>query len=157
MQRRAAMALLSFVVVVGVLGAGVFVLAGGRPEGNVISSIEAGQQALEDARTDLQRVSGPGIDLVANDPTKADRLLRDAIAKLDLAATAGIAHTTLDPIRVDVVAALDRLYKMVDVIDTPIFSFPNATPVDLKAIVPLQEVRLTIPSHYGRVWTAIGP
>ena len=29
--------------------------------------------------------------------------------------------------------------------------------LDLKAIVPLQEVSLTIPSHYGRVWTAIGP
>ena len=29
--------------------------------------------------------------------------------------------------------------------------------LDLKAIVPLQEVGLTIPSHYGRVWTAIGP
>ena len=29
--------------------------------------------------------------------------------------------------------------------------------LDLKAIVPLQETRLTIPSHYGRVWTATGP
>jgi maltooligosyltrehalose trehalohydrolase len=29
--------------------------------------------------------------------------------------------------------------------------------LDLRAIVPLQEVSLTIPSHYGRVWTAIGP
>ena len=134
-QRRAAMALLSFVVVVGALGAGVFFLAGGRPEGQVISSIEAGQQALDAARTDLQRVSGPGVDLVANDAPKADRLLRDAIAQLNLAATAGIAKTTLDPIRTEVTAALDRLYKMVDVIDTPIFSFPGATPVDLKAIV----------------------
>jgi maltooligosyltrehalose trehalohydrolase len=29
--------------------------------------------------------------------------------------------------------------------------------LDLKAIVPLQATRLTIPSHYGRVWTATGP
>ena len=29
--------------------------------------------------------------------------------------------------------------------------------LDLKAIVPLQEVGLTIPAHYGRVWTAVGP
>ena len=28
--------------------------------------------------------------------------------------------------------------------------------LDLGPIVPLQEVRLTIPSHYGRVWTATG-
>ncbi|HKB27923.1 MAG TPA: hypothetical protein VKC59_02775, partial [Candidatus Limnocylindrales bacterium] len=90
MQRRAAMALLSFVVVVGALGAGVFLLASGRPAGQVISSIEAGQQALDAARSDLQRVSGPGVDLVANDPKKADTLLRDAVAKLDLAGTSGI-------------------------------------------------------------------
>jgi maltooligosyltrehalose trehalohydrolase len=29
--------------------------------------------------------------------------------------------------------------------------------LDLEAIVPLRETRLTIPSHYGRVWTATGP
>ena len=28
--------------------------------------------------------------------------------------------------------------------------------LDLKSIAPLQEVGLTIPSHYGRVWTAVG-
>jgi hypothetical protein len=136
MQRRAAMALLSFVVVVGALGAGVFFLAGSRPPaGQVISSTAAGQAALDAARADLQRVSGPGVDLVANDAVKADKLLRDAIAQLDLAGTSGIPKATLDPIRVQVVAALDRLYKVVDVIDAPIFTFPGATPVDLKAIV----------------------
>ncbi|MFA1626965.1 alpha-amylase family glycosyl hydrolase [Rhizobium mongolense] len=29
--------------------------------------------------------------------------------------------------------------------------------LDLKGIVPLQQTALTIPSHYGRVWTAAGP
>jgi hypothetical protein len=28
--------------------------------------------------------------------------------------------------------------------------------LDLKSIAPLQEVGLTIPPHYGRVWTAVG-
>ncbi len=27
----------------------------------------------------------------------------------------------------------------------------------LKTIVPLREIALTIPSHYGRIWTAVGP
>ena len=27
----------------------------------------------------------------------------------------------------------------------------------LKGIVPLQETALTIPSHYGRIWTTLGP
>ena len=135
MQRRAAMAILSFVVVVGALGVGVFLLASGRPAGQVISSIEAGQQALDAARSDLERVTGPGVDLVANDPRKADTLLRDAISELDLAGSSGIPKATTDPIRAQVVTALDRLYKMVDVVDASIFTFPGATPVDLKAIV----------------------
>jgi maltooligosyltrehalose trehalohydrolase len=29
--------------------------------------------------------------------------------------------------------------------------------LDLKGIVPYQETALTIPSHYGRIWTALGP
>jgi hypothetical protein len=28
---------------------------------------------------------------------------------------------------------------------------------DLGAIVALQETPLTVPSHYGRIWTAVGP
>src|SRR5262245_7608636 len=85
MERRAAMAILSFVAVVGVLGVAVFVLGGRQPTTNVISSVRAGEQALAAARDDLARVSGPGVDLVANDPTKAERLLKDAIVQLDSA------------------------------------------------------------------------
>jgi maltooligosyltrehalose trehalohydrolase len=29
--------------------------------------------------------------------------------------------------------------------------------VNLSGIVPLQETFLTVPSHYGRIWTAVGP
>ena len=94
-----------------------------------------GAQALDTARSDLQHVIGPGVDLVANDPAKADRLLRDAIAQLDLAGSSGIPKTTLDPIRAQVVTALDRLNKMTDVLDASIFTFPGATPVDLRALV----------------------
>jgi hypothetical protein len=135
MERRAAMALLSFVVVVGGLGAAVFLLGSRQPAGNVISSVRLGEQALAAARDDLSRVSGPGIDLVANDPAKAERLLKDAISQLDAARTAGIAAATLDPIRAQVIAGLDRLYKMIDVADQQIFAFPETTAVDLKTIV----------------------
>src|SRR5262249_4395312 len=71
MQQRAAVAILSIVVVVGVLGAGVYLLGGHAFPGGQIASIEAGQQSLQDAQADLARVIGPGVDLVANDPTKA--------------------------------------------------------------------------------------
>jgi len=134
-QRRAAMAILSFVVVVGSLGAAVFVLGGHQPAGDVIASIEAGQVALETARSDLQHVLGPGVDLVANDPTKAERLLKEAIAQLDIARASGIPVATITPVRTQVVAALDRLYKMVDVVDLSLFTFAPATKPDLRAIV----------------------
>ena len=135
MERRAAMAVLSFVVVVGGLGAAVFLLGGRAPAGQVIPSVRAGEQALAAARDDLDRVSGPGVDLVANDPTKAERLLKDAITQLDAAKASGIAASTIDPIRVNVVAGLDRLYKMTEVGDQRVYTFPTSTSVDLRAIV----------------------
>jgi len=135
MERRAAMAVLSFVVVVGLLGAGVYFLGGHLPTGTVISSVRAGEQALAVARDDLAHVTGPGVDLVANDPKKAETLLKDAIAQLNSASTSGIAPASIAPIRAQAVGLLDRLYKMIDVIDQGIFAFPAAAPVDLTAIV----------------------
>jgi hypothetical protein len=135
MERRAAMAILTFVVLVGVLGAAVFALGGRAPSGQAISSARAGEQALAAAQDDLARVSGPGVDLVANDPTKAERLLKDAITQLDAAKASGIVAATIDPIRAEVVVGLDRLYKMTDVVDQQIFAFPASTHVDLRAIV----------------------
>src|SRR5439155_17986787 len=108
---------------------------GRQPTGNVISSVRAGEQALAAARDDVARVSGPGVDLVANDSRKAEQLLTDAINQLNSAAQSGIAPTTIGPIRTQVTALLDRLYKMTDVVDQSIFSFPSGSPVDLTAIV----------------------
>src|SRR5688572_32229257 len=76
-QRRAALAVLALVVVVGGLGIGVYAFGGnGSPE-EAISSVNAGQQAIEKARDDLDQVTGPGIDLVADDPEQALELLTD--------------------------------------------------------------------------------
>src|SRR5205807_5413878 len=90
MQQRAAMAILSFVVVIGVLGAAIYFIGGRTFPGPAIASFEAGQQALADAQADMARVVGPGIDLVSNDPRKAGTLLTDAITKLNTAAAAGV-------------------------------------------------------------------
>jgi hypothetical protein len=135
MQQRAAMAILSLIVVVGVLGAGVYLLGGHVFPGNAIASFQAGQQALQDAQSDLARVQGPGIDLVANDPKKAAQLLTDAMTKLTAASEAGVPSSTLQPLRDEATAAIDRLYHMVDVADQPIFAFPKSQPIDLRAIV----------------------
>ena len=135
MERRAAMALLSLVVVVGGLGIAVFVLGGNKPQGPAIQTLDAAAGAIDKAREDLNRVIGPGIDLVANDPQKAEQLLTEAYQKLDAARQAGVPASTVDPIRTQVVAALDRLYGMVDIASTSIFQFPDDPQVDLRAIV----------------------
>jgi hypothetical protein len=134
-QRRAAMAVLSLVVVVGALGIGYAMLGGLKTPGTAIQTLDSAQGAMELARANLNRVIGPGIDLVQNDPRRAEQLLTEAYDALKRAATAGVAASTVNPIRTQVVAALDRLYGMVDVASSPLFTFPDDPVVDLRAIV----------------------
>lgn len=135
MRRRAAVAVLSFVAIAGSLGLAVYVLGGREPTGPVIASVEAGQQALENARRDLDRVFGPGIDLVEDDPETARELLTQALDELDAAFEAGVPVTVIRPLRDRAVAGLDRLFGMVDVASTAIFTFPAEPAVDVEAVV----------------------
>ena len=134
-QRRAAVAVLAFVVVAIGLGLAVFV-AGGQPAREVISSVTAGQRALDAARADLARVFAPGVDLVANDPRRARELLRSAWNELATADKAGMPATAVSPVRAKVLGGLDRLFGLVAVPDSALFSFAAATPpTDLRAVV----------------------
>ena len=135
MQRRAAVALLSLVVVVGGLGAAVFVLGGRTPIGNAIETLNSAQGSLDLARRNINRVIGPGIDLVANDPPQATRLLNEALTAIDAASLGGIPTATTGPIRTQIVTAMDRLYRMTDVVSEQLFGFAAASGVDLGAIV----------------------
>jgi hypothetical protein len=135
MQRRGAVAILVFVAVAGSLGLAVSFF-GGRPSpGAVIASAEIGQQALRDAQKDIDRVFGPGIDLVANDPKTAKDVLTDALAQLDIAKKAGIATSAITPLRTKVVAGLDRLYGMIGVTPISQFAFGADPGVDLRGLV----------------------
>jgi len=135
-QRRAAVAILAFIVVAFGLGLAVFVAGGASPRAP-ISSVAAGQRALDAARANLQRVSGPGVDLVEDAPDQALQLLTDAYEELDQAEEAKIPLSAIRPIREEVVAGLDRLYHVVDVRDEIAFQFDPAakTPADLGALV----------------------
>ncbi|HWH21421.1 MAG TPA: hypothetical protein VN671_12860, partial [Solirubrobacterales bacterium] len=135
MQRRAAVALLSLVVVVGGLGAAVFVLGGRAPLGSAIATLDSAQGALDLARRDIGRVVGPGIDLVANDPSQAERLLNEALTAIDTASRGGIPASTTGPVRAQIVASFDRLYKMNDVVSKVLFTFPKGSEADLGALV----------------------
>jgi len=135
MQRRAAVALLALVVVVGGLGAAVFVLGGRAPLGSAIATLDTAQGALDLANRDIKRVIGPGIDLVTNDPNQAERLLNEALTSIDTATRGGIPSATTGPIRAQIVTQFDRLYKMSDVVSKVLFTFPADSKVDLDALV----------------------
>ena len=136
-QRRAALAILALVVVVGGLGLAVYAFGGDSPS-QAISSVNAGQKALDKARADLAKVTGPGIDLITDEPTQALQLLTDAHQQLDIAAAANVNASVIAPLRRQAEAGLDRLYGVVRVDTTDLFTFKpaeGAPAIDLSAMV----------------------
>jgi len=136
-QRRAALAVLALVVVVGGLGLGVYAF-GSNSLQQAISSVNAGQKALDQARADLAKVTGPGIDLITDSPDEALELLTDAHEQLAAAAAAKVSPSVIAPLQVQTVAGLDRLYGVVPVASTRLHTFKpaeGAAPIDLSAMV----------------------
>ena len=137
-QRRAAVAALALVTVVGGLGLAVYTFGGTGGTRQAISSVNAGQAAIDRAEENLAEVSGPGIDLTETDPEQALELLTEAYTELDAAETAKVSARVVDPLRADVVELLDRLYGVVPVASAPLFAFTpdeGAQPFDLGGLV----------------------
>jgi hypothetical protein len=137
-QRRAAVALLAFLIVFGGLGLGVWAFAPGGTGTQAISSIDAGQHALTLIRTNLNKVTGPGVDLVEADPGQAEELLTQAYEQLSVASQNGIRAETLEPLREQTIEGLDRLYGVVPVNSRTLYTFKpkeDKPPIDLKAVV----------------------
>ena len=108
--------------------------AASRPTGPGDRNAATPRRALlERARTNLNRVIGPGIDLVVSDPDARrgapDRGVHRARARRSGRASRRRRST---PSGRKVVAALDRLYGMVDVASSPIFTFPDEPAIDLR-------------------------
>jgi hypothetical protein len=83
-------------------------------------------------------VTGPGIDLVTDDPKQALALLTDAHQQLDAAAAANVSAAVIAPLRAQTNAGLDRLYGVVPVSSTLIAQVNPAkggAPTDLDAMV----------------------
>ncbi len=136
-QRRAAVAVLALLTVVGGLAVAVYV-SGGTGQQQAISSVNAGQAAIDKAQANLAKVTGPGIDLIADDHNQAQTLLSEAYTSLDTATAAGVSATRVGPLRAKVVAGLDRLWGMVPVASGNVFVFatkPGQKAVDLRAMV----------------------
>lgn len=122
-QRRAAVALIALVAVAGSLGLAVW-LAGGSGPRESVASLTAGQRALEAAREAIDEVWAPGVDLVDDDPERARELLEGALGDLEEADGAGVASTTIAPLRTRVVAGLDKLFDVIEIRAEDRFTFP---------------------------------
>lgn len=134
-QRRAAVALLAFVAVGGALAFGVYAVGGQRQPTEAIKSINAAQQAYEAAAKALNAVSGPGVDLISDEPKRALELLTIAYDELEKAERAGYPLSQILPLRRTASEGLDRLYGVVNVTSTALFSFPGGeTPVALDGL-----------------------
>ena len=136
-QRRAALAVLALLVVAAGLGFGVYVF-GGQGKQEAIKSANSGQAALDKAKEDLAKVKAPGVDLIVDDPNQAKDLLTDAYQQLVAAEGFNVSAGVIDPLRKQAVAGLDRLYGVVPVASTTLFTFTPAEggdPIDLRALV----------------------
>ncbi|MFH1475772.1 MAG: hypothetical protein ABIG85_07940 [Chloroflexota bacterium] len=133
-QRRAAVAVLAFVAIAATLGVGLWVVGGAGSSD--INEVTAGEKALATIKEDLRLVFHNGANLVVDDPQKAEELLKDAHAQLDVATANGVPASTLRPLRAEVVGGLDDLYGVVDVAPGTAFSFEGQDQAfDLVAMV----------------------
>ncbi|MCJ7709260.1 MAG: hypothetical protein MUQ32_00355, partial [Chloroflexi bacterium] len=135
-QRRGAVALLAFVAVGGALALGVYAVGGQRQPTEAIRSITAAQEAFQAAQEALDAVSGPGVDLITDDPERALELLSTAFDELAKAEEAGYPRVQVAPLRQTALEGLDRLYGVVNVATTDLFTFPEGeAPVSLAGLV----------------------
>jgi hypothetical protein len=136
-QRRGALAILALLILVGGLGVAVYAFAGNTPQ-QAISSVNAGQKAIDQARADLAKVSGPGIDLITDDRSQALKLLTDAYTQLDRAQAAKVGSSVVTPLRTQTIAGLDRVYGVVPVASSVLYMLKpaaGAAPIDIGAMV----------------------
>ena len=134
-QRRAAVALLAFVVVAGALGLGVYAVGGQPQRLDAIKSLTAAETAFDAAKADLAGVSGPGVDLINDDPKRALELLNHAYQQLDLAENAGYPIEQIAPLRATALSGLDRIYQVTSIKSSPLYTFPKDKPVQLAGLV----------------------
>ena len=134
-QRRAAMAILAFVLVMVTFGTALFAFGGGTGGTKVLSSVAAAEAALDTINASLNQVFAPGVDLVDGDPAKAYELLSKAWAAIGTAEGI-VPAATLDPLRAKTLAGLDRLFHVVPVAAATILSTASAkTPLDIGAMI----------------------
>ncbi len=134
-QRRAAIAVLAFVVISAIIVVPVYFL-GNSGTIQRLPKVQAGEKALNVAKEDVRVVFDNGTDLLATDPTQAEARLLEAYGKLAEAEQNGVAADTVAPIRTRVVAGLDRRWGMIDISPSTAFSLAKkGETIDLRGLV----------------------
>ncbi|HUR15946.1 MAG TPA: hypothetical protein VMZ33_01555 [Candidatus Limnocylindrales bacterium] len=130
-QRRAAIAVLAFLGVVAVLGIVVVAFNPLRTE-TPVSQVNEGEAAFAEAKANADQVFGSA-DLVTNDPTQAETLLREAWLALGRAETSGVvSRSSIERERLRVAEGLNTLYGTVTISPTPLYAAqPNGALRDL--------------------------
>ncbi len=136
-QRRAAIAVLAFVVIVGGIAGAMYWLGafntGPRP---TIPDVTAGDRAVTAAKEDLRLVFDNGSDLVVDSPSRAHDLLSDAWNQIKTAAAAGVPDAALAPLRTETTNGLDRLFQVSEVQAATVFNGAGQqVPFNLTALV----------------------
>jgi hypothetical protein len=136
-QRRAAVAILAFVVVMVTLGGALWAFGGGGIAPQALSSVRAGELALRTINGNLDQVFAEGgVDLVSGDPQKAYQLLSDAWNQIAVAKAANVPAATIDPLEARTRAGLDRLFHVVPVAAATILATSGTkTPLDIGQMI----------------------
>jgi hypothetical protein len=130
-QRRAAMAVLTFIGLVALLGVGLWYWQPLRNE-DPIERVTEGEAALTAALEKTAQVFGSA-DLLNSDPTAARRLLRGAWIDLGRARTADVDPGAVEELSRRVAAALDGLYSTHEVSSAQFYAAPPG--VTISALV----------------------
>ena len=108
-QRRAAIAILAFLLVVGVLGVAITFWPHGT-ESTPIGPVGQGEQALNDATNLVNQALGPD-GTVVGDPLQATKLLQQAYAEAVRASQTGLPTDATAPLIGRITDALNGLYN----------------------------------------------
>lgn len=127
-QRRAALALLTFLGVVAFVGVALWWVAGTQPRENPRQSVTLGEAAYADAVARIDQVLGPQ-DLLHTQTDFARQQLRDAWAALDRAGEAGVDPEAVAEQRQLAAAGLDFLYGTHPVTSAQLYAAPEGTEI----------------------------
>jgi hypothetical protein len=155
-QRRSAMALLTFLGVVAVLGVGLWLWGGPlRGSETPIISVSVGEAAFRDAQAKADQVLGTA-DLLTADPARALTLLRGAWSDLDRASGAGVSQAAVDQLRGQIAAGLDTLYHTHRVESTQVIGLPSSSEILSLVRGPDEAAYLAVDRSVVRVDTQTG-